>query len=210
MSIAQNPVTGQMKKSFANVNTYVHKGQNVISSKVFNRKDSNTDAQKTHRASFKLVSEFWSSLAGFAEHNFPGRPEKMSPFNYFMYLNLPVAIDTSGEIPVFNYDLLQVSKGSYTSVIVNSAILDATGLKLNCNSNAGFPNSAATDVVTVLVKTTAGSMYVAQPLRGTEETSSIQVTMPATTIENIEFIVVFVNSADGKKVSKSQFVQVIE
>ena len=88
---------GKMAKSFANVNTYVHKGQNVISSKAFNRKDANTEAQQAHRSGFKLISELNQSIGGFIENGFPVRPEKQSPYNYFMALNLPNAIDNSGE-----------------------------------------------------------------------------------------------------------------
>jgi len=39
MSLAQNPLTGQMRQSMANFVTTVYRGQNVIRAKVFMPKD---------------------------------------------------------------------------------------------------------------------------------------------------------------------------
>ena len=78
MSVVQSPIMGQMRKSFANVNTYVCRGQNVISAKAFNRKDAKSDAQQAHRAGFKLISDAAKVFGGFLERGFPIRPERLS------------------------------------------------------------------------------------------------------------------------------------
>lgn len=208
MSIAQNPLTGQMRKSMANFNTYVNRGQNVVSSKAFNRKDKNSDLQKAQRASFKLASDTWGSLGGFAESGFPVRPERLSPYNYFMTLNLPNAINNSGDVPVINYELMQIAKGTLPVVNVSLATLSETGIALSCESNIDYPKAAADDVVTVLAKTKAGALYVARQARGSEVFGLINVSMPNVSKADIEFVYVFVTSLDGKKASNSLFVEV--
>jgi hypothetical protein len=206
MSIAQNPLTGQMRNSMANFNTYVHRGQNVVSSKAFNRKDKNSDLQKAQRFSFKLMSDVWGSLGGYGESGFPVRPEKLSPYNYFMSLNLPNAIDNSGDVPMINYGLLQIAKGTCPAVNVSSSILSETALTLNCLSNIDFPVAAAEDVVITLAKTKTGALYASRQARGSESICTINLAMPNVVKENIEFVYVFVTTADGKKASNSVYV----
>lgn len=200
---------GKMAKSYANVNTYVHKGQNVVSAKAFNRKDKNTEAQQNQRSSFKLISDVWASLGGFGESGFPSRPEKLSAFNVFMSLNLPNAIDSSGEMPVIDYSLLQIAKGSLPQVVVEQASITAAGISLSCESNIEFPKAMADDVVTVLVKKTGRSMKAVQTTRGEAEVLHIDVAMPGITAAEVEFLYVFVVSKDGSKSSNSMFVQVV-
>jgi len=208
MSIAQNPVMGKMAKSFANVNTYVHKGQNVISAKSFNRKDPNTEAQQVQRTSFKLISDAWAALGGFGERGFPSRSERLSAFNVFMSLNLPNAIDSSGEVPAVDYSLLQIAKGSLPEVVVEQATITAAGISLQCESNVGFPKASADDVVNVLVKKAGRPLKAVQTTRGEAEQLQIDVALPGINKEEVEFIYAFVNSADGKKASNSVFVQI--
>lgn len=206
MSLSQNPVMGQMAKSFANVNTYVHRGQNVVSSKAFNRKDANTEAQKAQRASFKLIADVYNSLGGYGELGFPNRPEKLSAYNYFMQLNLPAAIDYSGDVPVVDYSLLQVAKGTLPQVLVRSATIAATGLTLDVDSNIDFPKALATDMVQVIAKTKAGAVYAVSKARGTNEALTITLAMPDLAKGDMEFVYVFVVSPDGKKASNSTLV----
>ncbi len=207
MSISQNPLTGQMRKSMANFNTYVHRGQNVVSSKVFIRKDKNTDSQKAQRVSFKLVSDVYQSIGGFINTGFPVRPETHSPYNYFMALNLPNAIDNSGDVPVIDYSLLQIAKGSLPGVNVQSATVTAQGISLACESCLGYGLSAAADdQITVLCRMKSGALYFTKQARGSEETCQLVVNVPSVAKENIEFVYAFVTSADGKKASNTVFV----
>jgi len=209
MSIAQNPMTGQMKKSMANFNTYVHRGQNVVSSKAFNRKDANTEAQQLQRTSFKLIADVYQSLGGFAESGFPVRLEKQSPYNVFVQQNLPNALDFSGEVPVVDYSKLQIAKGTLACVEVTSATLNAESITLNCLSNIDYLKASADDMLTVLVKKKNGGLKVVRQVRGVEENCIILVGMPGISVDNIEFAYVFVISADGKKASNSVFVEIV-
>ncbi len=210
MSIAQNPLTGMMKKSMGNFNTYVHRGQNVVSSKVFNRKDKNSEAQQIQRICFKLMADFYQSMGGFIDTAFPVRPERYSPYNYFMYLNMPRAIDTSNETPLINYSLLQVAKGGLYNINVLSTSLDESGLTLNCESNAHYPKASADDVVTLLIGAKSGALYAKSQARGSEVDCTLFQKLPNLAKADIEYIYLFVTSADGKKASNSVYVPLEE
>ncbi len=192
-----------MRKSMANFNTFVRDGQNVVSSKVFNRKDKNTEAQKNQRQCFKLIVDVWASLGGYGDLGFPVRPAKQSPYNYFMMLNLPDAIDSTGDTPVIDYSQLQIAKGSLPMVQVTSATLSATGVTIGYESNFHFPKAAATDKIQVLMKLRSGALYAVQHQRG--EADSGSVFLPAANLkkEDVEFAYLFLTSADGSKASNS-------
>ena len=208
MSVVQNPLTGQMRKSYANVNTYVHKGQNVISSKAFNRKDKNTDAQKAQRANFKLIGDTWVWVGNFATTGLLNLPQSQSPYNVFMTMNLPGAIDNSGEVPVIDYPKLQIARGSLTAVEVMSTSVVASVLTVNYDSQMDFPKVDATDVVTVLVKTIKGAVYFTRQARGEAFEGTLLVQMRNVVLADIECVYLFTTTADGKKASNSVFVTV--
>jgi len=48
MSIAQNPLVGQLRKSMATFTAYSYGGKNFIRSKVFKKTGKQSDAQKKH------------------------------------------------------------------------------------------------------------------------------------------------------------------
>jgi hypothetical protein len=199
---------GKMAKSFANVNTYVHKGQNVISAKAFNRKDKNSEAQQSHRTGFKLISDVWASLGGYGESGFPARPERLSAFNVFMSLNLPNAIDTSGDVPVIDYSLLRIAKGSLPGVDNVTASITPQGITLEGETLADFPKALATDLITLLVKKMNGPVKAVRQARSTEADFTVLFALPGIAAADIEYVFVFANSAVGKKVSNSVYVPV--
>ena len=207
MAISQNPITGQMRKSYANVNTYTHKGQNVISAKAFNRKDANTNAQQFHRASFKLVVDAFTALGGYAEKSFPQRNIKQSAYNVFMAANLPNAIDSTGDVPLLDYSKLVVAKGSMLGVEFESATLGAEGIVLQCRSLIEYPKAFAHDVVVALVKRAGRAVKAFSTVRGDDETLQIEIAMPGISKDDVEFIYVYVLSKDGSKASNSIYVQ---
>lgn len=199
-------MTGQMRKSMANFNTFVHKGQNVVSSKAFNRKDSNTDAQQLHRASFKLIADAFQSLGGYGESGFPVRPERMSPFNQFMALNLPTAIDASSGVPVVDYSKMVIAKGTLPPVNDAKATFGATGITISCLTNIDFPRAGADDVLIVLGKMKSGALYTARQTRGSDTRTSVLLPLPNVTADDMEYVYVFLTTADGKKSSNSMYV----
>lgn len=202
-------MTGQMRKSMGNFNTFVHKGQNVVSSKAFNRKDKNSDLQKAQRTRFKLIGDAWMSLGGLADAGFPNRPQTLSPFNVFMTTNLPAAIDGTGDVPVVDYRRMLVAKGSLPGIVVSTATMATDGLTLDYKPNAAFPAASETDVITLMARTLAGALYFARQPRGVVENGSFFLPLPNVAIENIAFVYVFVCTFDGKRASNSQFVEIV-
>ena len=113
MSKSQNPLTGHMSGSMANFTTYTRYGENIISSRAFNRKDANSVSQIAQRASFKLISNAYLSLGGIPQLSFMDRRVNQSIYNAFVYANLPKAIDKTGATPVIDYSKLLVNSGSF-------------------------------------------------------------------------------------------------
>lgn len=203
MSLAQNPLTGQMRKSMANFNTFYSRGQNVVSSKALVRKDANSDLQKVHRASFKLLTDFWPFVGGV--DGFPVRPLTQSAFNCFIKENLPNAIDASGEAPVIDYPRLVVSKGSLFGVTVEQVTYGATGITLQLDAELDKPLVSPEDVVQVLAKTKAGKFYSFRTVRGDVAKASFLLEIPNATKETMEYLYLFTLTADGGKASNSVF-----
>lgn len=207
MALSQNPVTGQMKGSYANVNTYSCNGQNVISAKAFNRKNANTAAQQLHRASFKLVADAFTALGGYAEKSFPQRNIKQSAYNMFMAVNLPNAIDGAGDVPTLDYSKLVVAKGTLVGVEFESATIGAESIVLQCRSLIEYPKAFAHDVVVTLVKRAGRAVKAFHTERGNDDALQIEIAMPGISKDEVEFIYVYVLSKDGSKASNSIFVQ---
>jgi hypothetical protein len=207
MSISQNPMTGQMRKSMANFTTYVYKGQNIIRSKAFNPKDANTELQKVQRASFKLIVNAYQSLGGFADNGFPLRPDTQSVYNAFVAANLLSAIDNTGTIPVIDYRKMLIAKGTLQGVKVTSAVVNASGITVNYATNLSFPHIATTDMVMVVAKTKEGALMSASQQRGSDPTGSISLVSPNISKDDIDYVYLFVITADKKNVSNSVFVE---
>jgi len=196
-----------MAGSYANVNTYVCKGQNVVSSKAFNRKNSNTSAQQLQRASFKLIADAYVMLGGFVDMGFPQRDIRQSAYNVFMSLNLPGAVDSTGDEPVINYSKLVVARGSLPQLDLLQASVSTTGIRLQFESSIALSKASADDVVITLVKRAGRVIKSVQTARGEAELLQVDVALPGITKEEVEFIYVFVISKDGSKASNSMLVE---
>ncbi|MDP4269175.1 MAG: DUF6266 family protein [Bacteroidota bacterium] len=209
MSISQNPMTGQMKKSMANFSTYTLKGQNIIRSKAFNRKDANTEAQQTHRSGFKLIVDEFRTLGGIVATGFPNRLITQSPYNAFMAANLPEAIDNSGEAPVIDYTQMVVTDGTYQGVIADGAVVTEAGNTVSFKTEPNVPGISATDKVTALAKTSNGALYLMNSVRGSGTTGEVKLNCPGVTEEEVVYIYLYVTSPNGAKVSKSVYVPLV-
>lgn len=206
MSISQNPMTGQMKKSMANFSTYTLNGQNIIRAKAFNRKDANTVAQQAHRSGFKLIVDEYKLLGGLVETGFPNRPDTQTPYNAFVGINLPDAIDNSSEVPVIDYSKMVVADGSYPGVIGIGATLNATGVTVSFKSQISRRDTLESDKVIALVRTTDGAVYEKEGVRGNAATGEIVIDIEGVQPSEVVYVYLFATSPDGKKVSRSVYV----
>ena len=159
MSLAQNPLTGQMRQSMANFVTTVYRGQNVIRAKVFMPKNVNSNAQQKQRACIKLVVDTYEALGGITDIGFPKRPHAFSPFNAFLVANLPDAVNKTGVIPVIDYTELVVSNGSLPKVIVPSAVSGTVGITVNYKTATLVPKVSETDKVVAFALLKTGELF---------------------------------------------------
>ena len=208
MSLSQNPWLGHMSGSLANVNTYTSHGQNVISSKAFQKKDANTVSQIAQRASFKLMAKAYRSFGGLLRNNFPDKLITESAYNAFMKFNLPEAIDNTGEVPVIDYSKMVVSQGVLPQVMVTNAVTGAAGITVSYKTNTQVADVSATDQIVAFGKTMGNEIIIARKVRGSQELSTILIPYPGITPENVACCYVLAMSEDGTQVSDSMFVAV--
>jgi hypothetical protein len=208
MSLAQNPLTGQMRQSMANFVTTVYRGQNVIRAKVFMPKNVNSIAQQKQRASFKLIVDAYEALGGMSDIGFPKRPAIFSPFNAFMVANLPSAVNKTGVIPVIDYTKLVVSNGTMPKVIVQTAVAGAAGITLSYKTAILSPKVSATDEVVALALLKTGELVIARQVRGSQELGTILIAYAGINADEVECCYLFAVKEDGSNVSDSTFVVV--
>ena len=206
MSIAQNPLTGPMRKSMGNFVTSSYNGINTVRSKVFRRKDNKTKAQMDHRIGFKLVADAFQSLGVITKWGYAERSGSTSTYNLFISANYPSAIDKSGEVPVVSYLQLQVSKGSIPKIKTTGFTMDAEGITISYETGIGLPKVSETDEIIAFAKLKKGSLLITRQPRGSEETGSIFIPFKDEKDEVVECCYLFTRSEDGKKVSNSTYI----
>jgi hypothetical protein len=209
MSVAQNPITGQMHKSMANFSTYFRDGKNIVRSKAFNRKDANSDLQKIQRACFKCVVMAYQQVSSIAVVGFPVRHAGTSVYNAFISANLPKAVDTTDVFPKINYHRLMVAKGTLPSVSVTDVAEDKTGITIKYHSNVYFSKANETDWIVALAMTKDGTAATVRQQRGSKVNGILSIALPHADVSDIEFVYLFTLSANGKMASDSQFVEVV-
>jgi hypothetical protein len=208
MSLAQNPLTGQMRQSMANFVTTVYRGQNVIRAKVFMPKDVNSIAQQKQRACFKLIVDAYEALGGISDIGFPKRPNIFSPFNAYLVANLPNAVNKTGALPVIDYTKLVVSNGSLPKVMVPTALAGATGITLSYKTSTLTPKVSATDEVVALALLKTGELVIARQVRGNEALGTILLSYPDINAADVECCYLFALKEDGSNASDSTYVVV--
>ena len=208
MSITQNPLMGQMRKSMGNFTTTSYGGENFVRSKAFRRTGKQSDAQKKHISRFKLLAKMYGSLGGMTDLGFVENRIRKSAYNLFMSANLSTAFDDSADLPVISYPLLLVSKGSLPAMKVVESVMIVEGITMRYETNLSLPRVSATDEVVALAKTKEGLIRFERQTRGSEPIGSITIHHPNMKAMDIECCYIFVRSADGKKASTSVFVPI--
>jgi hypothetical protein len=201
-------MTGHMSGSMANFNTYTRYGQNIISSKAFERRDAHSVSQIAQRASFKLIVNAYKSFGGIPKKSFTDRLEDQTSFNAFVMANLPEAIDKTGAVPVIDYSKLKVSGGTLPKVIVPTAVAGTTGITLGYKTDTLVPDVKATDEVFAFAKLKTGELIVARQVRGSEALSTIHLRYADITAAAVECCYLFVYNEDESNASVGTFVVV--
>ena len=208
MSRSQNPMTGHMNGSMANFNTYTRHGENIISSKAFDRKDAHTVSQIAQRASFKLIVNAYKSFGGIPKTSFPEKLATQTAFNAFVQANLPTAINKTGTVPVIDYSKLLASKGTLLKVEVPTAVAGAAGITLSYQTDTDIPAVSATDQVVAFAKAKNGELKIARKVRGSQSSGTILIPFQGIASADVECCYLFVLNEDGSNASDSTYVVV--
>ena len=206
MSIAQNPLVGQMSGTVGNFVTLKNGDQNVIRSKAFNPRDAKTESQKMQRAGLKLIVKEYQSLRAITDLGFTDHVINHSRYNLFVAANLPNAIDITGEVPRIDYSKLKIASGSLRKVLVTGAIINVSGIEVSYQTNVLIPNVSATDEVVAIAKTKIGKVLVAKQSRGSEAIGSILIPYQNIKEADVVCCYLFILSADRKKSTNSVYV----
>jgi len=206
MSIAQNPLVGQLRKSMGNFTAFSYGGKNFIRSKVFKKTGEQSEAQKKHIARFKLMADLYKSLGGMTNLGFQENAVLKSAYTLFMSANLATAVDDSGEVPVISYPKLLVAHGSIPAVKVLESTVGDEGITLTYETNFSLPRVSPMDEVIALAKKKDGELLVGRQGRGSETTATILIPETNLKADEVACCYIFVRSADGKKASNSVYV----
>ena len=208
MSIAQNPLTGAMRKSMANITMYTYKGMNIVRSKAFKIKDPKTEKQLNMRARMSRLAEKYRSFKRIVALGFPEREERHTPQNRFVSSNFTTAFAMVDNVQVISYPLMLVAQGSLPPVTIVEATIDAEGITLKYDAQALTPDVTATDEIIACALLEDNELLIAKQFIGHESIGTLQLKNATLQAEEVVCCYVFVRSNDGKKASDSVYVEV--
>lgn len=209
MAQSQNPLTGQMTGSMGNFVTSTLNGKNVVRAKTFNRRDANTEAQQKQRSGFKMIGELFPMLGSIPEEGFAQRASESSIYAAFMAANLSGAIDKSGDVAAVDYTKLKVADGSLSVPVVKSGTLTAQGISISYMASHKNQQNLPTDEMVALALLANGELWVERQPRGVAVESTILIPVEDVVLDDILGVYLFSKRADGSKVSKSAYVQLV-
>ncbi len=208
MSIAQNPLTGPMRKSMGNFTMYSYHGMNIVRSKAFRPKDPKSEKQLNMRARMSGIAVIYHRLNPIISLGFPEREENQSPQNMFVSANFKTAFVMDDTTPVISYPLMLLAKGSLPPVTITEATTDADGLTLNYEARALLPDVTATDEIIACALLETDELLMTRQFIGHEPIGTIRLKYPTLQAEQVACCYVFVRNRDGEKASDSVYVEV--
>ena len=210
MSIAQNPLTGPMKKSMANFTMYTYQGMNIVRSKAFRIKDPKTEKQLNMRARMKEIAAVYRKMSPVIGQGFPEREENKSPQNMFVSANFRTAFVMVDDVQVLSYPDMLVAKGTLQTVTITEAKIDAEVITLNYNARALAPDLTADDEIIACALLESGVLLKTRQYIGYEPIGTIRLNCQDLLADEVVCCYVFVRSEDGGKASDSVYVEIIK
>jgi len=208
MSIAQNPLTGAMKKSMANFTTYTLNGMNIVRSKPFKVNDAKSEKQLIMRARMTLFAALYQKLSPVINMGFPERDVRHTPQNMFVSVNFKTAFVITDTVAVISYPLMLIAKGSLPPVTITEATTDAEGITLNYDARALTPDLNADDEIIACALLKTDSLLKTLQFIGYGPVGTIRLNSPDLQAEDVVCCYVFVRKRDKEKASDSVFVEV--
>jgi len=208
MSVAQNPLTGPMRKSMGNFTMYSYHGMNIVRSKAFKIKDPKTEKQLNMRSRMSQIAEMYRAFSPIITLGFPEREERLVAQNIFVSANFTTAFVMVDNVPVISYPLLQLAKGSLPTVTIPEALIDADGITLKYDAHALLPEVTATDEIIACAGLISGALLMDRQFIGHKPIGTIHLNDPTLQDDQVACCYVFVRSGDGEKASDSVYVEV--
>lgn len=209
MARSQNPMTGKMSGAMGNFVTSSLGSQNIVKTKAFGRGDAKTEAQQKQRSGFKMIGELFPMLGSIPQEGFAQRASESSIYAAFMAANLSGAIDKSGDVAAVDYTKLKVADGSLSVPVVKSGKLTAQGISISYMASLKNQQNLPTDEMVALALLANGELWVERQPRGAAVESTILIPVEDAVSDDILGVYLFSKRADGSKVSKSAYVQLV-
>jgi hypothetical protein len=208
MSIADNPLTGPMRKSMGNFTMYSYNGLNIVRSKTSRHRDAKTEKQLNNRERMTVVAEMYRVFGSIIAWGFPEDREGKAPQNMFVSANFSTAFDTTGKKPVISYPRLLVAKGSLPAVKITEAFTDAAGITVRYDAEGTYPEVTPTDEIIGCARLKTGELLITRQLMGFEMMGTVLLKYPNLKATDVTACYVFVLRGDGSKASNSVWVEV--
>ena len=208
MSIAENPLTGPMRKSMGNFTMYSYNGMNIVRSKAYKIRDPKTEKQLNNRERMTVVAEMYRAFSSIIALGFPEDREGKAPQNMFVSANFSSAFIMADNKPVISYPRLLVAKGSLPAVKITEAFTDTAGITVRYDAEDTFPDVTPTDEIVGCAWLKTGELLIARQMMGFETMGTVLLKYPNLKATDVTACYVFVLRGDGTKASNSVWVEV--
>ena len=177
MAIVQNPLIGEIRKSFGNAVFYVRYGKIIMSAKPLNPKNPKTPAQLRQRSKMRTTIQFVRQVAPLLRLVYADILTDRSPFNKIVGINLKNAF--TGNPPVLDHTKVVFCDviGSTISGVEITARPNHI-MEITWDPNTGNPDEMASLLTFILVNCTTNRVMVCRDLVS-RNAGSVSMTVPS-------------------------------
>lgn len=155
------------------------RGKNIIRAKPRKSKKKATLSQLNQRAKFKVVANFLGPLNSIVGLYFGQYQGVKSRSNLAMSYHLLEAVEKKGAEYVINYEKVMLTKGIVPNVVMTSAAVADSELKLQWTSNSGLIIEKPTDQLTVVIYSEKNKMFYTLESIVTRDKNEFSTKLPA-------------------------------
>lgn len=207
MAVVQNPVTGRSKNKFANAIFQTWKGINTMRSKPLSVANPKSQAQTIQRVKLATIVQVYRAIQQAIKLGYYEQAIQKSEYNAFVQENIMPAIDVDPSTyePTIQYSLLKMAKGSLSTP--QDFQVSNTGNTLNflwVGTGITQPDAANDRLVCLAYNPTAEDWAI--NLNVAVRSAGLASYALPMTFTGDTYIYTFFVSANGRKSSDSQFV----
>lgn len=190
-----------------NVGRYVN-GENIFSVKPHKSSKPSSERQVNHRTGFGLMMGQVGLFSGAIAIGFKNNNARLAPGNAALRYNLEKALAGTAPDYTINYAEFSISRGKLAPV-ANAAVIGATAdagaLDFTWVLNTGYGESDPKDTVKVYIHTPEIDHLITNPTVVLRSALKLKMVVPFDFIGKPLHCYMMIVSADGKKVSNSQY-----